>query len=107
MSHPLLHTSAHENDSKLETKHQPQKNENCDQEQRASSLPFPLINTSLQRGVTRPRLFSSCFNSFSRHPTESDQIRPYTSNFLKPLACRGGKEKLNTNPKKPLKFNFI
>jgi len=51
MSHPPPHTSAHENDSTLETKHQQQQpNENCDQKQRASSLPRALITTSLQRG---------------------------------------------------------
>ena len=39
MSHPPLHTFAHENDSTLKNKTQPKrKNENCDQKQRASSL---------------------------------------------------------------------
>jgi len=81
MSHPPPHTSAHENDSTLETKHQPQQEkENCDQKQRARSLPSPLINTSLftpkpfgaAGGGSRPCRFSSCFNSF---PGTSDQIQ--------------------------------
>jgi hypothetical protein len=46
-------------------------------------------------------------NTLPAASNASDQIRPYTSDFFKPLSCPDGKEKLNTNPKKPLKFNFI
>jgi hypothetical protein len=46
-------------------------------------------------------------NTLPAASNASDHIRPNPSNFFNLLSCPGGKEKLNTNPKKPLKFNFI
>ena len=103
------------------------KNENCDRKQRASPLPSPLINTSLQRGgpTTTPtdpsRANRKRFSpsppreeragerrpSVISHPTTSDHIRPNPTNFFGRSRAGGGKEKCNTTLRKSLKFNFI
>src|SRR5947208_11424895 len=91
MSYPLPHNSAHENDSMLKTKkiNSNEPNENCDQKQRASPLPSPLINTSLfspkafgpaRGGPTKtPTLL--LFQQLPCHPRKSEHIRPNPSNF--------------------------
>ena len=92
MSHPLPHTSAHENDSKLETKHQQRRiNENCDQKQRARSLPRPISQIQIQNSkMSKPPFFKAIqrlskenFSSqLPGYPTESEYIRPNPSNFF-------------------------
>jgi hypothetical protein len=84
MSHPPPHTSAHENDSTLETETVQTTNQmKTVIKNSAQALCLRLSLTPRFSEVEQPqRPPRSCFNSFPGYPTESEYIRPNPSNFL-------------------------